>query len=36
VKQRNPSLIVDGEMQGMLAFNNDILKENYPFSELVD
>ena len=25
VKQRNPSLIVDGEMQGMLAFNNDIL-----------
>ena len=36
VKQRNPSLIVDGEMQGMLAFNKDILKENYPFSELVD
>jgi len=36
VKQRNPSIIVDGEMQGMLAFNNDILKENYPFSELVD
>ena len=36
VKQRNPSLIVDGEMQGMLAFNKDILKENYPFSDLVD
>ena len=36
VKQCNPSLIVDGEMQGMLAFNKDILKENYPFSELVD
>ncbi len=35
LKQRNPSLIVDGEMQGTLAFNNDILKENYPFSELV-
>jgi malate dehydrogenase (oxaloacetate-decarboxylating)(NADP+) len=36
VKQRNPSLIVDGEMQGLLAFNKDILKENYPFSDLVD
>ena len=36
IKQRNPSLIVDGEMQGMMAFNNEILKENYPFSELVD
>jgi malate dehydrogenase (oxaloacetate-decarboxylating)(NADP+) len=23
-------------MQGSLAFNNDVLKENYPFSELVD
>lgn len=36
VKQRNPSLIIDGEMQGMLAFNKEILKENYPFSDLVD
>ncbi|MBS1932597.1 MAG: NADP-dependent malic enzyme [Bacteroidetes bacterium] len=36
VKQRNPSLIVDGEMQASLAFSNDILKENYPFSELID
>jgi malate dehydrogenase (oxaloacetate-decarboxylating)(NADP+) len=36
VKQKNPSLIVDGEMQASLAFNNDILKENYPFSSLVD
>ena len=36
VKKRNPSLIVDGEMQGSLAFNNEILKDNYPFSELVD
>ena len=36
IKQRNPSLIVDGEMQGMLAFNKEILRENYPFSELVD
>jgi len=36
VKQKNPSLIVDGEMQGMLAFNKEILKENYPFSNLAD
>jgi malate dehydrogenase (oxaloacetate-decarboxylating)(NADP+) len=36
VKQKNPSLIVDGEMQGMFAFNKEILRDNYPFSELVD
>lgn len=36
VKQRNPSLIVDGEMQGIVAFNKEIMKENYPFSELAD
>jgi malate dehydrogenase (oxaloacetate-decarboxylating)(NADP+) len=36
LKQRNPSLIVDGEMQGSLAFNKEVLKDNYPFSELVD
>jgi malate dehydrogenase (oxaloacetate-decarboxylating)(NADP+) len=36
VKQEMPSLIVDGEMQASLAFNNSLLKENYPFSELVD
>lgn len=36
VKKRNPSLIVDGEMQGILAFNKEILRDNYPFSELVN
>jgi len=36
VKQRMPNLIVDGEMQASVAFNNELLKENYPFSELVD
>ena len=36
VKQRYPTLLVDGEMQANMAFNNDLLKENYPFSELVD
>jgi malate dehydrogenase (oxaloacetate-decarboxylating)(NADP+) len=35
VKQKMPSLIVDGEMQASLAFNQEILKENYPFSELI-
>jgi len=36
IKQRNPSLIVDGEMQGMMAFNKEILRDNYPFSDLVN
>jgi malate dehydrogenase (oxaloacetate-decarboxylating)(NADP+) len=36
IKQQMPHLIVDGEMQASVAFNNSILKENYPFSELVD
>jgi malate dehydrogenase (oxaloacetate-decarboxylating)(NADP+) len=36
VKEKNPSLICDGEIQGMLAFNKEILKENYPFTELVN
>jgi len=36
VKEKMPNLIVDGEMQASLAFNNNLLKENYPFSELVD
>jgi malate dehydrogenase (oxaloacetate-decarboxylating)(NADP+) len=34
VKQKNPSLIVDGEIQGIMAFNKEILRDNYPFSEL--
>ncbi|MBD0333842.1 MAG: NADP-dependent malic enzyme, partial [Chitinophagaceae bacterium] len=36
VKQRRPDLIVDGELQASMAFNSEILKENYPFSQLVD
>ncbi|MCK9402759.1 MAG: NADP-dependent malic enzyme [Chitinophagaceae bacterium] len=36
LKHRNPSLVVDGEMQGSMAFNKEILRDNYPFSELVD
>ena len=36
VKQKMPSLIVEGEMQASVAFNSELMKENYPFSELVD
>jgi malate dehydrogenase (oxaloacetate-decarboxylating)(NADP+) len=36
VKAKDPTLICDGEMQGILAFNKEILKENYPFSELIN
>ena len=36
LKQHNPSLIVDGEMQAWLPFNKDVMRDNYPFSELVD
>lgn len=36
VKQKDPTLIVDGELQANVAFNREILKDNYPFSELVD
>lgn len=36
VKQKMPNLMVDGEMQASVAFNKDLMKENYPFSELVD
>jgi malate dehydrogenase (oxaloacetate-decarboxylating)(NADP+) len=36
VKQKEPALICDGEMQGILAFNKEILKDNYPFSELIN
>ena len=36
VKLKEPTLICDGEVQGILAFNKEILKENYPFTELID
>jgi malate dehydrogenase (oxaloacetate-decarboxylating)(NADP+) len=35
VKEKKPSLVVDGEMQASVAFNQELMKENYPFSELV-
>lgn len=35
-KRKDPGLIIDGEMQASMAFNKDLLQENYPFSDLVD
>jgi malate dehydrogenase (oxaloacetate-decarboxylating)(NADP+) len=31
-----PGMIVDGEIQANVALNNELLKEHFPFSELVD
>jgi malate dehydrogenase (oxaloacetate-decarboxylating)(NADP+) len=36
VKKKDPTLIVDGEVQANVAFNKEIIRDNYPFSELVD
>ena len=36
VKQKDPTLVVDGEVQANVAFNKEVLKDNYPFSELVN
>ncbi|MBB2145864.1 NADP-dependent malic enzyme [Pedobacter sp. LMG 31464] len=34
--EKHPNIIVDGDMQGNFAINNDMLKENFPFSRLAD
>jgi malate dehydrogenase (oxaloacetate-decarboxylating)(NADP+) len=36
VKEKDPELVVDGEIQASMAFNKEILQENYPFSPLAD
>lgn len=36
IKEMHPNLVIDGEMQAGVAFNKDLLKENYPFSDLVN
>ena len=36
IKEKHPDLIIDGEVQVGVAFNKDLLKENYPFSDLVN
>ena len=34
--EKYPDIIVDGDMQGNFAMNNALLKDNFPFSTLVD
>lgn len=36
IKKLHPDLVIDGEMQAGVAFNKELLKENYPFSDLID
>ncbi len=36
LKAKHPKMIVDGEMQAHLPFDIELLKENYPFSDLVE
>lgn len=33
---QHPHIMVDGEMQGNFAINNALLKDNFPFSRLID
>ncbi len=35
-KEAYPEIIADGELQANVALNRELLRENYPFSELVD
>ncbi|GAA3973515.1 NADP-dependent malic enzyme [Pedobacter ginsengiterrae] len=34
--KEHPEIVVDGEMQGNFAINNELLKDNFPFSTLAD
>ena len=36
LKELHPELVVDGEMQAGVAFDKDLLRENYPFCEFVN
>ncbi|MEI8280174.1 MAG: NADP-dependent malic enzyme [Bacteroidota bacterium] len=36
IKEEYPHMIIDGEIQAGVAFNKDLLRENYPFSDLVN
>lgn len=36
LKAKHPEMIVDGEMQAHLPFDTELLKENHPFSSLVN
>ncbi|MEA5429452.1 NADP-dependent malic enzyme [Arcicella lustrica] len=36
LQKKHPEMIVEGEMQAHLAFDNELIKENYPFSKLAE
>jgi malate dehydrogenase (oxaloacetate-decarboxylating)(NADP+) len=36
IKAMHPELVIDGEVQAGVAFDQELLKENYPFSDLVN
>ncbi|GAA4469510.1 NADP-dependent malic enzyme [Nibrella saemangeumensis] len=36
LQQKHPDMIVDGEIQAHLAFDTELLRQNHPFSKLVD
>jgi malate dehydrogenase (oxaloacetate-decarboxylating)(NADP+) len=36
LKDKHPNMVIDGEMQAHLPFDIELLKENHPFSDLVD
>ncbi|GAB3319094.1 NADP-dependent malic enzyme [Larkinella ripae] len=36
LQRKHPDLIVDGEIQAHLAFDTDLLRQNHPFSQLVE
>ncbi len=36
LKAKHPDMVVDGEVQAHLAFDTELLKQNHPFSELID
>ncbi len=36
LQRKHPDMVVDGSMQAHLAFNTELLRQNYPLSKLVD
>jgi malate dehydrogenase (oxaloacetate-decarboxylating)(NADP+) len=36
IKEEKPGFVIDGEIQAAVAFDQDLLKENYPFSDFVN
>jgi malate dehydrogenase (oxaloacetate-decarboxylating)(NADP+) len=36
LQKKHPEMVVEGEMQAHLAFDTELVRENYPFSKLAD